>query len=1079
MRGDYSRSTFDSKKHYSSVRMQQGRLQLDSDWNESEDIRLHHERAMALDAIGPAGGPKENAGFLLSYDQEKGDLWIGRGRYYVDGVLCENESDLFCSEQPSRPQEIKELPKGRYMAYLDVWESAISAVEDPAIRELALGGPDTALRTKVMWRVEIEQLSKPFEYIDERDLDMREASLAGQFSSRARQPARMAARIERGEGSSKICSISINDRYGYLGNNLYRVEIQEPGRQGVASFKWSRDNGSIVRSLENIDRKTITLLDPARNCAQIFHPGQYVEITDDLREARGENGEFRRIEAMEGLRLTLERDIDPQSFSRPKVLLWDGVSRPTRKKGGWMKIEVIGEDEIRILSDEKIKPGAFAPGQRVEISNDPLEMDGSSLFAKILEVTRTKDTVGMKASFDMASPTEVKEGTRSEDTVSPKAEEVVRLKLADIKGKISLNKLDVSGNSNPRVRRWDASDEWIDLEMDIKVAFHRDDEYQRGDFWLIPSREVTGRIEWPLDKDGKPEFLDRRGVIHHLARIAYIEYDKERWIIHDLRHLFPALGGRLSIEYGGGDGQLGRTGELLKEPFRVLVMHEGTAASGEEVLFRIKSGEGKLLERPGEVGYTNLTVKSDERGGAQCYCRIESEEVAIEAVLGSSPDIDRLKDEKLTDPEREALFSSRPVLHFLARAVAAEGVSYRLPQDYPEAGEARTVKEALDRFSHFGRAESVSYRPPEDAKKEDDIKSVGEALDDLYHTVLTRACAVSIGEGGEYRRLDEALSTLIEQKKSDICLCLMPGRHSLEKSLFLKRAGGQSAEMRSPDEMKEDLVQTIEVPLDTHISIKGSGRGSKILLDQGKRIILEGLESLCLENLEIEGEGQKEGLLTIKSIDYLSLKGCHIRATGDRASGEGIALSIKNGEGVLNLDGNQIEGLLCLYEGDGRGEFKLKPGEADNLEKRACLLLGKVRGGTLNLCNNQIKRIAVGDKMALLIKKQLAEKQGGKPVDGKDPACGTAKMEDIFHVIILSNNVITSGPNLLLSGNLIFSGNFFERQTANLVADGSPEMNWAISCKSVFTGNIGEETKITCASDAMDKSANLLEIREL
>ena len=32
--GDESRRTFDPKKHYRSVQMQQGRVQVDADWNE-------------------------------------------------------------------------------------------------------------------------------------------------------------------------------------------------------------------------------------------------------------------------------------------------------------------------------------------------------------------------------------------------------------------------------------------------------------------------------------------------------------------------------------------------------------------------------------------------------------------------------------------------------------------------------------------------------------------------------------------------------------------------------------------------------------------------------------------------------------------------------------------------------------------------------------------------------------------------------------------------------------------------------------------------------------------------------------
>ena len=38
MKGDFTRSTFDPTKGYSSVRQQQGRVQLDADWNEQVEI---------------------------------------------------------------------------------------------------------------------------------------------------------------------------------------------------------------------------------------------------------------------------------------------------------------------------------------------------------------------------------------------------------------------------------------------------------------------------------------------------------------------------------------------------------------------------------------------------------------------------------------------------------------------------------------------------------------------------------------------------------------------------------------------------------------------------------------------------------------------------------------------------------------------------------------------------------------------------------------------------------------------------------------------------------------------------------
>lgn len=47
MKGDSTRFTFDPKKHYSSVMMQQGRIQLDSDWG------MSRPRSSSITAVSP------------------------------------------------------------------------------------------------------------------------------------------------------------------------------------------------------------------------------------------------------------------------------------------------------------------------------------------------------------------------------------------------------------------------------------------------------------------------------------------------------------------------------------------------------------------------------------------------------------------------------------------------------------------------------------------------------------------------------------------------------------------------------------------------------------------------------------------------------------------------------------------------------------------------------------------------------------------------------------------------------------------------------------------------------------------
>jgi len=48
MKGDFSRDTFDHKKHYRRVLMQQGRVQVDADWNEQASILLHYMQSLVV-----------------------------------------------------------------------------------------------------------------------------------------------------------------------------------------------------------------------------------------------------------------------------------------------------------------------------------------------------------------------------------------------------------------------------------------------------------------------------------------------------------------------------------------------------------------------------------------------------------------------------------------------------------------------------------------------------------------------------------------------------------------------------------------------------------------------------------------------------------------------------------------------------------------------------------------------------------------------------------------------------------------------------------------------------------------------
>src|SRR5262249_18755368 len=158
MKGDFSRLTFDPRKHYRRVLMQQGRVQVDADWNEQDAINQYRAEIVARDIIGPCGAPLHDGGFKIAVNN-KGELMIGKGRFYADGILCENHDIAGYLQQPDLPEApkpadvLKTLPAG--IVYLDVWERHLTAVDDPRIREVALGGPDTATRSRVVWQVKI------------------------------------------------------------------------------------------------------------------------------------------------------------------------------------------------------------------------------------------------------------------------------------------------------------------------------------------------------------------------------------------------------------------------------------------------------------------------------------------------------------------------------------------------------------------------------------------------------------------------------------------------------------------------------------------------------------------------------------------------------------------------------------------------------------------------------------------------------------------------------------------------------------------------------------------------------------
>ncbi|MBI1395851.1 MAG: hypothetical protein GC151_07710 [Betaproteobacteria bacterium] len=286
MPGDYSRQTFDSARHYSGVLMQQGRVQLDADWNEQQAIHEYRARTTAEDVIGPSGAPKEGGGFLLDRTPDGRDLTISAGRFYTGGLLCELESGPGVTylaqpdhplpefSQPAGTGRVLQLSPGTYLAYLDVWEREVNARLDPLIQEVALGSADTTTRTRVVWQVRLARLAG-------NPVDC-ETPVPEWKTLTAPPTGTLNAHTVTPPPSSDPCLLPPTAGYRRLENQLYRVEIHEDGPLGTARFKWSRDNATVETSITAINGTVLSVADVGRDDVLGFAAEQWVEIVDDI-----------------------------------------------------------------------------------------------------------------------------------------------------------------------------------------------------------------------------------------------------------------------------------------------------------------------------------------------------------------------------------------------------------------------------------------------------------------------------------------------------------------------------------------------------------------------------------------------------------------------------------------------------------------------------------------------------------------------------------------------------------------------------------------------------------------------------
>lgn len=462
MKGDFSRDTFDQTRHFTRVLMQQGRVLLDSDWNEQAALLLHHLRALATDLIGPHGGPRGLCGFgVVTHDMLatscgvetpetvgahevypyplKSNFLIGSGRYYVGGVLCENErmatyAPATAHQGYAQPDYAAvELEAGRsYLVYLDAWEQHVSALEDETIREVALGahGPDTASRARVVWQVKTLDLTREkydFEPLSCESVMRSEAwgSLLARWQPENRGMLRAKAEEAEDPDSYEPCLISPDARYRGAENQLYRIEIHRGGRAGAATFKWSRDNGAVVLPISTVSGSQVTLERMGRDARSGVQVGDWVEVYDGSAARRERPVPLLQVTEVDPIEMIVTLSGEPHNTPDAEGLPPERMRNPLLRR--W---------------DQK---AGDPRGRGLELR------DGAAI---------------------------IKEGR---------------------------------GNA-----------EWLELEDGVLIQFEPNGDYRAGDYWLIPARTETGDVEWPGEV-GRPAPRPPHGITHYYAPLALIE----------------------------------------------------------------------------------------------------------------------------------------------------------------------------------------------------------------------------------------------------------------------------------------------------------------------------------------------------------------------------------------------------------------------------------------------------------------------------------------------------------------------------------------------------------------------------
>ncbi len=540
MKADLTRKSFDPLKHFSRVLMQQGRVQLDADWNEQCAILLHALRTLIVDSSGPVYSPGYyNSPFPSFYPitLEQGppplkptvaDFGIQWGTIYVDGILCELEATPVPVLKWQPPNKIQvanwtvdgqEFQKGQL-----VWVS--DDERQPA------GQPIIAKITDINYPNQQLTLDT-----DVSPLSTSQVGRVRRITTYSAQPDLPNPQtLKPGTGYQVYLDVWEQLVTGLEDDSIREVALNGADTTARTRVVWQVNvlpalaNGACMTPQQIADQLQPWNRGLLRARTQ---PGQ---VTTDpctispTSRYRGPENQLYRVEVHTGGRIT---DTPPPTFkwSRdngtavfPIVTLAAGTAPGTTV----VTVANLGRDDRYGL----------AIGDYVEVLDDTYSLNSNP---------NNPDNPGYPTSPGIP-------GSLMQVQAIDAANRLVTL---------SGNGAKVDLKRHPLLRRWDhkggdptqggltlGSDNavliqpdpkqaptWIDLEDGVQVLFDQlllDQgslaTYRTGDYWLIPARVATGNVIWPQetgqDSQGNsvtnPVAKPPDGITHHYAPLAIV-----------------------------------------------------------------------------------------------------------------------------------------------------------------------------------------------------------------------------------------------------------------------------------------------------------------------------------------------------------------------------------------------------------------------------------------------------------------------------------------------------------------------------------------------------------------------------